>query len=80
LTCRLEACDSSVLKEKGEFDTDTHHLHGLLELVHVDVWGLTKNASLGCHKYFVSNVDDYSRRSWVYPMRQRVEALELLVK
>ena len=46
----------------------------------MDVWGPTKTASLGGHQYFVSIVDDYSRRCWVYLMRQRVEALELLVK
>ena len=79
-TCYLEARDSSVLdKKKVKFDTDTHHLHGLLELVYMDVWGSTKNASLGDHRYFVSVIDDYSKRCWVYPMRQRVEALELLV-
>ena len=38
LTCHLEACDSSVLdKKKVKFSTDAHHLHDLLELVHVDV-------------------------------------------
>jgi len=63
-----------------KFGTDTHHLHGLLELVHVDVWGPTEIASHGGHRYFVSIVNDYSRRCWIYPMRQKVEALELMVK
>ena len=62
------------------FDTVAHHLRGLLELVHVDVWGSTKTASLGGHKYFVSIVDDYFRHCWVFPMRRRVELLKLLVK
>ena len=80
-TCRLEARDSSVLdKKKAKFGTDTHHLHSLLELVHVDVWGSTKTASLEGHRYFVSIIDDYSRRCWVYLMKERVEALELLMK
>ena len=56
-----------------KFGTDTHHLHDLLELVHVNVCGPTKTASLESHWYFVSVVDDYSKRCWVYPMRQRVE-------
>jgi len=61
-TCHLEARDSSVLdKKKVKFDTYTHHLHGLLDYIHVDVWGPTKNASLGGHRYFISVVDDYSR-------------------
>jgi len=34
----LEASDSSVLnKKKVKFGCDAHHLHGLLELVHVNV-------------------------------------------
>jgi len=70
-TCRLEVYDSSVLdKKKVKFSTSSHHLHGLLELVHVDIWSPTKTASLEGHWYFVSVVDDYSRRYWVYPMRQ----------
>ena len=76
-TYHLEARDSSVLdKKKVKFGTNPPHLHVLLELVHVDVWGLTKNASLRGHQYFISVVDDYSRRCWVYHMRQRIEALD----
>jgi len=79
LTCNLEACDSCVLdKKKVKFGTNTHHLHALLELVHVDVWGPTKTVSLGGHQYVVSVIDDYSRHFCVYPMRQRVETLELV--
>ena len=63
LTCHLEARDSCALdKKKVKFGTDTHHLHGLLELIHMDVWGPIKTASLGGHRYFVSVVDDYSKR------------------
>jgi len=46
----------------------------------VDVWGPTKTASLGGHRYFFSIVDDYFRHCWVYPMRQRIKTLEFLVK
>ena len=71
-TYYLEAHDSCVLdKKKVKFDTDTHHLHGLLELVHVDVWDPTKTVSLGGHRYFISVVDDYSRRCWVYPNKTK---------
>ena len=62
-TCHLKALDSSVLNNKKvKSGTDTHHLHGLLDCVHVDVWDPTKNASLGGHQYFISVVDDYSMR------------------
>ena len=75
-TCHLKARDSS-LDKKVKFGTDTHYLH-VLDCVHVDVWGPTKNASLEGHRYFVSVIDDYSRHYWVHPMRQKVEALELV--
>ena len=62
------------------FGTGTHHSHGLLENVHVNVWGPTKTASLGGHRYFVSFVDNLSRRYWIYPMRQKFKVLHMLVK
>ena len=75
-TYHLESCDSCVLgKKKEKFSTVTHHLH-----VHVDVWGPTKTVSLGGHQYFVSIVNNYSRNCWVYPIRQRVKVLKLLMK
>jgi len=46
-TCHLEAHNNSVLgKKKVKFSTDAHHLHDLLELVHVDVWYPTKTYHL----------------------------------
>ena len=69
-TCHLEARDSCVLdKKKVKFSTVNHHLHGLLDCVHVDVWGPSKTASLGGQQFFVSIVGDCSRYCWVYPMR-----------
>jgi len=80
-TRNLESRELCVLdKKKVRFSTIAQHLQGLLELVHVDVWGPTKTASLGGHKYFIFIIADYSRHCWVYSMRQRVEILELLEK
>ena len=43
-----------------------------LELIHSDVW-TTKAASIGgCH-YFVTFIDDYSRKVWVYFMKKKSE-------
>ena len=41
-----------------------------LELIHSDVW-TTKAASIrGCH-YFVTFIDDYSRKIWVYYEKEK---------
>ena len=38
-------------KTKVRFDTASHCLGGLLDCVHVGVWGPTKTASLRGHRY-----------------------------
>ena len=65
-------------KTKVKFGTSTHRSEGLLD--YIDIWGLIKIASLGGHRYFVSIINDVSRRCWVYPIRQKFEALDMLVK
>ena len=79
-TCNLEGEHSVLDKKKVKFSTSTHHSEGLLDCVHVCIWGPAKTASLGSHRYFVSFVDSVSRHCWIYPMRQRSEALDMLVK
>ncbi|KAH9672468.1 hypothetical protein KPL70_017737 [Citrus sinensis] len=45
--------------------------HGAMVIL--DVWGPTKTASIGGSHYFVTFVDDFSRRVWVYTMRAKDE-------
>lgn len=37
----------------------------MLELIHSDVW-TPSEPSLGGYEYYVSFIDDYSRKTWVY--------------
>ena len=79
-TCNLMGEHGVLDKKKVKFSTITHRSKSLLDCVHVSVWGPAKTASLGGHRYFVSFVDSLSRHCWIYPMRQRSEALDMLVK
>jgi len=74
-TCKLKFCEHRVLikKMKVKFDTTIHCIRGILDYVRKDVWGPSKNASLRRKYYFVSFIDDYSRRKWVYTMSQKSE-------
>ena len=63
-----------------KFGTIIHYPEGLLDVVHVDVCGPSKVASLGGHKWFVSFVDGYSRRVWVATMTRRGEVLDIFKK
>jgi len=80
-TCNIELGGHGVMdkKTKVKFDTSTHRSEGLLDCVHISIWGPAKTASLGGHRYFVSFIDNLSRHYWIYPMRQRFEALGMLV-
>ncbi|KAE8694615.1 putative pentatricopeptide repeat-containing protein [Hibiscus syriacus] len=53
-----------------KFNTSNSRAKSVLELVHSDVWQ-TPVTSLSGAKYFVSFVDDYSRRCWVYPIKKK---------
>ena len=81
-TCKLDLCEHCIIgkKTKVKFGTASHCTEGILDYVHTDVWGPTKTASIGGNHYFVSFIDDYSRRCWVYTMRHKDEVLELFVK
>jgi len=54
-TCKRNSCEHSVLDQKTEvkFGIAVHRSTSLLHVVHMDVWGPTKRASLGGHYFFV---------------------------
>jgi hypothetical protein len=43
-----------------------------LELVHTDVWGPTQVSSLGGSRYYVTFIDDATRKTWVYCIRTKI--------
>ena len=61
-TCNMELGEHGVLdKKKVKFSTTIHHSEGLLDCIHVSIWGPAKTVSLGGHRYFVSFIDNLSR-------------------
>ena len=47
-----------------------------LELVHSDIWGPTTTVSIGGKHYFVTFIDDHSRKVWVYFLKKKSEMFE----
>ena len=78
--CKLEFCKHCIIRKKTKvkFGTATHCTKGLLDYVHTDVWGPIKTASIGGNHYFVSFIDDYSRRCWVYTMKHKGECPRII--
>jgi transposase InsO family protein len=47
-----------------------------LEIVHSDVCGPMRTTSLGGARYFVTYIDDFSKKVWVYLLNSKGECLE----
>ena len=45
-----------------------------LELLHLDLMGLTRTESLGGKRYFMVLVDDFTRYTWVILLRSKLDA------
>ncbi|KAL4380017.1 hypothetical protein GQ457_02G014900 [Hibiscus cannabinus] len=46
-----------------------------LEIVHTDIAGPFDIPSLGGNRYYLTFIDDYSRKCWVYVLKEKSEAL-----
>ncbi|KAE8715738.1 hypothetical protein F3Y22_tig00110160pilonHSYRG00308 [Hibiscus syriacus] len=68
----LHLCEHCITSKKHRLKFNTSNSRGkcVLELVHSNVWQAPVT-SLGGAKYFVSFIDDYSRRYWVYPIKNK---------
>ena len=51
-----------------------------LELVHIDIWGLAHVSSLGGSHYYVTFIDDTTRKVWVYFLRQKYDVFQTFKK
>jgi hypothetical protein len=51
-----------------------------LELVHTDVWGPSQVSSLGGSCYYVTFIDDSTRKTWVYCIRQKIDVFDTFKK
>ncbi|XP_031249850.1 uncharacterized protein LOC116107700 [Pistacia vera] len=65
-------------KHRLSFHRGTHQATNCLEYLHANLWEPEKIKSHGGSIYFMSIVDDYSRKVWVFLLRSKNEALERL--
>ena len=74
----LPFCEHCVISKQHrlKFKSSIARSKAILELVHSDVWQATE-ISLGGAKYFVSFIDDYSRRCWVFPIKKKSDVFSV---
>jgi hypothetical protein len=68
-------CETCQLGKQARhpFPVQTTHVSSKpLEMIHSDVWS-TKIESIGGCKYYVSFIDDHTRKVWVYFMKHKVK-------
>ena len=65
---KLDFCKHCLFgkQSKQKFKTCKHTSKGILDYIHSDVWGPAPTTSYGGSSYFVSFIDDFSRKVWVY--------------
>jgi len=81
-TYKLEFCEHCIIRKKTKvkFGTTTQCTKGILDYVHTNIWGPTKMTFIGGNYYFVTFIDDYSKRCWVYTMKHKEKVLQLFVE
>ena len=71
-----EACQLGKV-HKQHFSTTETKTKGLLELIHTDLWGPSLTVSRNGYKCYISFLDDYTRYTWIYPLKLKSQAFEV---
>ena len=76
---KLDLCENCVYGKTSlvKFNAIKHTTQGILEYVHSDLWGSSRVASKGGAYYFMTIIDDYSRKVWVYCLKSKYQALKV---
>ncbi|KAK9224840.1 hypothetical protein WN943_009878 [Citrus x changshan-huyou] len=64
---------------KLHFKTTANKTASPLELIHTNLWGPAPITSLNGYKYYISFIDDYSRYTWIYPLKTKSQALSVFI-
>ena len=64
---------------RQKFKTGRHVRKSILDYIHSDVWGPSSIISFGGSPYFVTFIDDYSRKVWIYLPKNKLICLMLLI-
>jgi hypothetical protein len=69
---QCETCELSK-RHRVSFSPSINKSDAPFVLVHTDVWGPSRVVSLSGYRWFVSFIDDFSRTTWVYLLKDKSE-------
>lgn len=58
-------------QKRLSFESHNHMSSSPFDLIHLDVWGPFKRESIEGYKYFLTIVDDHTRVTWIYMLRNK---------
>ena len=73
-TGKMEFCEHCVFGKQKRVSFQTPAVHktkGTLDYIHSDLWGPSRIPSKGGARYMLTFIDDYSRKVWVYFLKQK---------
>jgi transposase InsO family protein len=72
---KLDFCKHCVYgkQSRQRFKTGRHTSEGILDYIHSDVWGPSPTISYGGSSYFVTFIDDFSRKVWIYMLKSKAD-------
>ncbi|PKU72844.1 Retrovirus-related Pol polyprotein from transposon TNT 1-94 [Dendrobium catenatum] len=72
---KIDFCESCIIgkSHRLSFKLSTHRAEGILDYIHSDLWGPARVATHGGNRYFLSFIDDYSRKVWIFLLKSKDE-------
>ena len=61
---------------KNPFPKSETETKGTLEFIHSDVCGPMSSTSLSGFEYYITFIDDYSRKTWIYFLKTKYEVFK----
>ena len=71
----LSFCEHCVFDKvtRVKFAKAVHETQNHLDYIHSNLWGPSRVPSLGGTRYFLTLIDDYSRKVWIYFLKNKSE-------
>jgi transposase InsO family protein len=75
---KVPFCEHCTLgkQHRLHFNSGQHRTASILEYIHSDLWGPSSTTTQGGNKYFLSLIDDFSRKVWIYLLKQKSDTFE----
>jgi transposase InsO family protein len=76
---KLDFCKHCIYGKhnRQKFKTRRHTSEEILDYIHSDVWGPSPTISYGGSSYFVTFIDDFSRKVWVYMLKGKADVFTI---